>query len=68
MGTSLPRDVFVNTINDELSVIFVSLRIIVYSTIIGVNLPDRLDFWEGGLPAGALHDKRYMSYELNFGM
>jgi hypothetical protein len=44
MGTSLPRDVFVNTINDELPVIFMSLRIIVYSTIIGVNLPDRLDF------------------------
>jgi hypothetical protein len=58
----------INTIKDELQAIFVSLRIIVYPTILGVNLPDRLDFLGGGTPVGVLHVKRYMSYELNFGM
>jgi hypothetical protein len=58
----------INTIKDELQAIFVSLRIIVYSTILGVNLPGRLDFLGGGPLVGVLHAKRYMSYELNFGM
>jgi hypothetical protein len=47
---------------------FVSFGIIVYPIILDVNLPDRLDFLGGGPPAGVLHAKRYMSYELNFGM
>jgi hypothetical protein len=52
----------------ELLATFVSLEIIVYPAILGVNLPGRLDFWGGGPPTGALHAKRYMSYKLNFWM
>jgi hypothetical protein len=42
-------------IKDELPVTFVSLKIIVYLAILGVNLPSRLDFWGGGPPIGTLH-------------
>jgi hypothetical protein len=34
----------INTIKDELSTIFVLLRIIMYPIILGINLPDQLDF------------------------
>jgi hypothetical protein len=34
------RDILINTIKDELPMTFVSLRIIVYPAILGVNLPD----------------------------
>jgi hypothetical protein len=49
-------------------VTFASLKFIVYPTILDVNIPDPLDFFRGGSPAGVLHVKRYMSYELNFEM
>jgi hypothetical protein len=35
---------------------FVSLKIIIYSAILYVNLPVRLDFWTEGPPAGVLHE------------
>jgi hypothetical protein len=35
---------FINAVRNELPVIFVSLKIIVYLIILDVNLPGRLDF------------------------
>jgi hypothetical protein len=35
--------VFINTIKDELPLIFVSFRIIVYPAILRVNLPGRIE-------------------------
>jgi hypothetical protein len=60
--------IYTHTIKDKLYAILVSLEIIVYPIIIGINLPDWLDFLGRGPPAGVLHVMCYMSYELNFGM
>jgi hypothetical protein len=58
----------INTIKNKLSVIFVSLRIIAYPAILGVNLPYRIEFLGGGPPTGVLQGQRYMSFKLSFRM